>query len=515
MEKFYAKILVFALIIMSGTASALEIRDVVSQEQIQAMEEVETIRRVGTVSMGGLTGDLEIIYAVPDRWYMKADLKVMTVTQCYDGSSVWMLDQNNMVFELTGADRKGIINEIYLNSMSYILPGRLPGEVTHTGDTVINNIDYHVFLALPLEGDSIWLYFNTVDGRTEMVRSNVDELTIMAFADDFRMVDGLELHFSEKVESSNPLMNSTVVYNSIEVNVPVDESIFRQFEQQIVDYAFPADLDSVVIPINYENGHISLMARIGAKDAARFNLDTGAGMNIIDSSYADQIGLDFTGELPAKGVSGYETAAITHIDTLSIGEIRLIGQKVAVVDLSGINFGNSDKLGGILGYDLVSRFPIKVNYNTKKLIIYNPDRFIPPDSLLSIEFHTFMRIPIVPLSIGGCSGDFMVDLGNSLGLVLHMPFLDKCNIHENLTDKEKMIVKLGGIGGISEAYAAVGHDIRIGMVEMQVVPLIVAESKSGVFNSRELDGNIGNLMLDQFSVLLDYNAGLIYLLPAE
>ncbi|UCD18248.1 MAG: aspartyl protease family protein [Candidatus Zixiibacteriota bacterium] len=493
--------------------AAVSIRDFIPAERITAMEKVVSMRSTGTISVGGLTGDVEMVYAVPAMTYLTADLGILQFAQGFDGFFAWARDQNNQVAELTGLDLRKVVNDAFVASQSYVMDDRMPGVVEYVKDSSIGSSAYHIFFALPEGGDSLWLFISYETGRVEITREYLDELLIYTYYHDFREVEGIDVAFRVTAESSNPLLNSIITINSVEINIPVDRSLFAMATEIAIDYAFPRNVDSVVMTMNYINGFLLLEAEVIGGDSAVFILDSGAGMNVIDQSFARRIGLEVTGELPAKGVSGYEAAGITHIDSLDIGGVRLLHQKAAVFDFSNLNLRLPGKPGGILGYDFLSRFPFRIDYRRRKFTIYHPEAFRPPDSNFAISFDLYMKIPVIAAEIEGCRGEFMVDLGNALGLILHRRFTEHCNIREKLTDIKDMEHSVGGIGGTSQAYAATGHDLRFGAVEVKKVPLAVAGGDEGAFGSAELDGNIGNLLLEKFSVVLDYTSKTIYVLP--
>jgi len=174
-----------------------------------------------------------------------------------------------------------------------------------------------------------------------------------------------------------------------------------------------------------------------------------------------------------------------------------------------------DKFAGVIGYDFISNFPLKIDYSNKDLIFYNPSSFIPPDSDLSVDFEFFMKIPAIKADYAGQAGKFIVDLGNSSGLILHGPFVNKYNLKETFSDIEEMKGGITGVGGTSETYAAIGGEFLLGPVKIESTPLMVAQSETGLVESTVIDGNIGNLLLEKFTIILDYLNKKIYILPPD
>lgn len=508
---------IIPVIILSFCAPSfgIEILDIVSREYVNKIRAIKTLKGVGAIHMGGLAGSFELVSAEPDKIYMSIDMGILKFSQGFDGHAAWLRDQNDQWLEMSGNERKNIISSAYLIGKSYLVDDRMPGKIEYYKDSTIENQNYHIFTVLPENGDSLWLFYDAKDKRLEMMKEKPDEVSIFTTYSDFRVVDAIEMPFASEASSSIPQMNSSMKFSEIEINMPVNYSIFKMGEGKTIDSYFPEDADSVVIPFYYHNGHIFIKANVGESSEIDFILDSGAGMNVIDKAFSKQLNLELEGDLPAKGVAGYGTAALARIDSLKIGEIGLYNQIVGIIDLSGSGLELPDKLGGIIGFDLLSRFPIKVSYARNELIFYNPERFEPPESGSAVNIELIMKVPSIEAIYNDVKGKFLIDFGNPLGLILHKSFVDRCNLKESFSDIREMKGGIGGVGGRSQAYAATGTLFKIGSVEIRKPPLMVAKAKEGVIESTEIDGNIGNMMLQEFSIMLDYTGMKMYVLPPD
>ncbi|MBN2226871.1 MAG: clan AA aspartic protease [candidate division Zixibacteria bacterium] len=504
-------LLLTCIIMTSLSVLGADIRDYLNPDEVQALSNVSSLRLTGTITMSGMTGTFERVFATPNRTYAYFDLGIIQFSQGYDGKTAWAKDQNQQVMALTGLDLRKIINEVYIFGGAYAIDGRMPGRVTYQKDTLINDVVYHTFFIMPEGGDSLWVLINDETHRIEITKEYLDELVIYSYSSDFRTVEGMDLAFTVKAEASNALMSYTMTVSSAEVNETIDPALFVMQSVETVDYRFPDDVDSVIVPVQYHRGHLSIDATIGGL-TRRFLLDTGAGMNILDEKFASDLKLEATGSIPAKGVSGYDTTAITDIDTLVVSSLALVHQKASVLDFGGLDLGVPGEFGGILGYDFLSRLPFRVDYNMPQIVFYHPERFRAPDTAAAIDFELFMKTPTIGAILDNCPGRYLIDLGNSQGLILHGDYVDDCELADRLTDHQE-VAGVGGVGGTSEAYAAVGHQLVLGTVIVKTVPLLVATGESGIVRSTEVDANIGNLLLEKFSPLFNYSERTLYLLP--
>lgn len=126
-----------------------------------------------------------------------------------------------------------------------------------------------------------------------------------------------------------------------------------------------------------------------------------------------------------------------------------------------------------------------------------------------------MKIPVVKAEYSGLEANLVVDFGNQVGLVFNQAFVEAHKLEGTFTDIEEMNSALGGIGGKSETYAATGGPFRVGPVEIKKTPLMVVAGGLGLSGSTEINGNIGNSFLEQFSIILDYAGRRLYILPPE
>ena len=507
--------LIFATGFPPAIADSEELKTVVPELYINSVKTVNTFRQTGRISFGDMEGKVEILFKAPDRIVTNYDLGELKFSQVYDGKTAWMIDQNGQVLEMTGNEKQKVINTAYMSGFSYLLPDRIPGKVIFVSDTLLSDTAFRIFEMYPEGGDSIRVFINSSTGRIELTEEYIDEVMVKTFQEDFRTVQGVEFPFVYRVESTVPQLNSTMVFSELEINPPIPDSVFHLEAASKIDYQFPDKQDSVVVPIKFVNGHIFVMASVNGSKEVYFILDSGAGSNIIDKTYAERQNLPLVGEVASKGVAGYETASLTHLDSVRVGQVQLNDQTAAVADLSTLKLAYPDTIGGLLGYDFISRFPVRINYSAVNMVLYNPASFHEPDSANAVAIDFLLKIPVVSATIDSVNGRFLVDLGNSLGLIIHKSFSDKFNLESGFADIKKMGKTLGGIGGDAVAYAATGKSFRIGRYTLQNPPLLIAAGNAGVIRSDDVDGNVGNLMLMKFDVLFNYSRREIYLFPND
>lgn len=499
---------------IADISRAITIETVLPPGYADSVAQITNYRQSGRAAVYGLNGDIEILYQAPDKFLASYTLGPMKISQGFDGAVAWTLDQNQQIVILSGNERKKIINAAYLAGESYLDIGRMAGRCLHLKDTLVNCADYYLFLALPEGGDSLWIFLNQNTKRIELTAERLDEVTLVTYLSQFRVVCGAEFPFRFVTEASLPQMNSEIAITRFDCNFKLNPSIFELPKESVVDFSYPPGIDSLIMPFHYQAGNIYVKVRVNDDDEVFFVLDSGAGINIIDKEFARRKGLISEGRFPAKGIGGYDSASVAVIDSLTIGEVRLFNQIAAVVNLSELALASPGELGGLIGYDLLSRMPAKVDFGKQNLILYNPLSFVAPDSQFAVPLILTSKVPSVEITLDGCRGRFLVDLGSAFGVILHKPFVDRNNLENGFTDIKEVSGRVSGIGGYSRTKSAFGGKLKIGNLEIEKPQLLIVEGESGVLKSSELDGNLGTMMLRQYTLLFDYKNQNLYLFPS-
>lgn len=514
LPSFIWAVLVTALFIMGVSLYANDLADIYDGAELEKIKTLDSYYAEGNIEMAGLNGTAKIYFEFPDRYRMTVSLSVLNITQIYNGRKAWMIDQNGQLIEQTGQDKANLVNSVYLAGYSFLRDDGIRGNVSFESDTLINDSLYKIYSALPEGGDSLWLYYNTLSGQADIIRENLDEIEVLTYSSDFRKINGIDFAFKSKMISSLPTLNSTITFTKLELNQDIPDTMFYLSPESFVDYEFPADHDSVVLSMVYYEGHIYLRAVINGDNTRYFILDSGAGLNILNKSYADELGVTHEGGFAAKGVAGYGEASIGRLDSMNLGTIGLYNQSIAVTDMDEmLNDFEGNSLGGIIGYDVLSRFPFRVDYGGKHLIFYNPGKFNAPEDYHKQDFELFLKIPSIKLSFEGISSTFLVDLGNAYSVILHNTFIEKNNLRDKLLDLKKTDYAIGGVGGVTRVSTAKVREFNFGGVRIKNQEVWIADSKTGVIGSGEIDGNIGNRLLEKFSIILDYQSKKLYIKP--
>lgn len=510
----------FVLIVSQVHAFNLDsllIASIGGPEAYDSLRHLSSSRVEGSINLNGQQGQFLQYFVPPTSFYLEVRFDEFRLVQAYDGQTAWQIDLNGRMSELDGFEKRELLKNVYFESFSYLLPKRLAGGKEYRGETVRDGQTYHVVAFFPLNNDTVVAYYDAQSGLSKLLVSRLDNLNTVTTIDNYQEVSGILVPFNSKATFEGVPLFTEFTAETVVLNDYVDTTIFSMPVTVQVDYFFPEGARYVEIPFEYHAGHIKLPVTVNGRRRLSFILDSGSSANIIHKPLADMLNLPIAGTLPARGLGGFENVELVKTDSLSIGRLTLYNQLAGSLDLSllGRTSVQDENWGGVLGYDFLSRFPMMINYQESTLIVYNPDRFEPPQGGTEVDFYLTMLVPTVRGELNGIPGEFIIDLGNAFGLIIHHQFAKLHNLEEKLDDLRDNREMFGGIGGSVAGKTAYAATFKVGNILIQSLRVMLPDSTSGLTGSEELAGNIGNMILENFRLLLDYENGRLVFYDAD
>jgi hypothetical protein len=172
-----------------------------------------------------------------------------------------------------------------------------------------------------------------------------------------------------------------------------------------------------------------------------------------------------------------------------------------------------EQIDGIIGYSFLSRYIVKIDYDSSKIHVYSKGTMKYPRG-------GFLLRPILstlPIQLAKISDEnnivsrFYFDTGAGLCLLLSNDFVEDSSL---LSKKKKPVLTQGeGLGGKMEMKLTTVKEFRLGPYRFKKVPTYIFEDTYNVTAYPYLGGLIGNDILRRFNVILNYERRDIYLQP--
>ena len=249
-------------------------------------------------------------------------------------------------------------------------------------------------------------------------------------------------------------------------------------------------------------------------DTLNFILDTGSGGISLDSSTALYFGLKGTpSNRIIRGIAGIRNVSFLNNRQLQLPGILIDSLNYHINDYSILTAVYGERIDGIIGYSVLSRYILKVNYDSTQIEFWTRGTIKYPRGgyLLRPSINT---LPVQSLRVRdetSVSARFLYDMGAGLNMMLSTDFLKDSNL---LHKKRKLYAKQAeGLGGKVDMHLTVIREVKIGPYKFKKVPVYVFDDTYNITSYPSLGGILGNDILRRFNVILNYEKRDIYLMP--
>jgi hypothetical protein len=297
-------------------------------------------------------------------------------------------------------------------------------------------------------------------------------------------------------------MKQIIQIESIETNISIEESTFEPPGEQVADFEFANGHSAENIPFKFIEDHIFFEVKIRGEKSL-WVLDSGAGATVLESGFAEKLGLEPMGKLKGKGAGSVVDVSFTNLPAFSLPGIDFAEQKVAMIDLGWLFSEWMDlDVAGILGFDFASRLVTKIDYANQLISFYHPDHFKyeGPGVILDAPISQSNHLQL-PVTIDGkYGGMWRLDTGAG-GMWFHYPFA-----------QEHGFLDRPGVYGMSAGAGGSGRHLQLQFETMEFAGWTIEDpiisiplgKGEGAFGDETLTGNIGNSLLRHFVIYLDY-----------
>lgn len=474
-------------------------------------------RVTSTVKAFGLEGRSVTWTGAPNLIRNELDLGFITQSALFDGETAWKMDGNQRVSRLEGQEREALVGRAVFASHLYCFPEINGSLYQYRGPTKRDGRTLLCLEVSPPGGAPASLYFDPDSCllvRSEIRHKELDSVTTYG---DFHKVDGVLFPFHSLLSTGDARFDVETRVESVTLDPVVDDRFYTLAEAEEVGFDCRLTNGDAAedIPMYLATDLIMLEVEVNGAEGLHFLLDTGASVSVINQSLVTRLGLEKKGRLvEVIGAAGRAEASFTRVDSIAMPGLELVNQRLLSVDLDLFLPYVGLQVDGILGYDFISRFVLKIDYENQTISAYRPSayRYNGEGQVLDIELQG--NLPVIEgLVEDQYQGRFLLDTGASAALVLHREFIEAHNLLRGKRDRREVFS--GGVGGVVRQISARLSAFEVGRYSFADLPALFSlEPRSeGRARRTPVSGKIGATLLNHFTIYLDYRRGQVVLEP--
>ena len=128
----YTLVMAIILSLLGGSLHATDLKTVLDKHlgalgNKDSLEALTSVAIYASITYMNLEGRMVSLIKFPSNYYERIILPVGTQEDGFDGSTAWSRDFNGLVRRQSADEEKPIIDNLYFQSYSYVLPGRMRG----------------------------------------------------------------------------------------------------------------------------------------------------------------------------------------------------------------------------------------------------------------------------------------------------------------------------------------------------------------------------------------------------
>ncbi len=309
--------------------------------------------------------------------------------------------------------------------------------------------------------------------------------------------------------TENGLTDSFRVEKTV-AGIAVDDPAFTMPRAALTDFTYDQSSPTAIGTKRAVTGHVLVHPMVNGKDIGWFILDSGAECMIIDAGSADSLSLPKVGKESVMGVGGAVQEPFRTATEFSLGPAKMRNVTFLELDLHDLSGVFKVRLAGIVGFDFFRRFIVGIDLKKPSVTVNDANAFrLPSGEWSTLKFST--GNPAVEASFeGDHKAWFRLDTGANGTVTFHAPTVEKFHL---LQGRETSAGGMAGVGGVSEARIGQLAWFELGGHRFEKISATFSQAKIGAFADRYLAGNIGQDLMEPFTVMFDFGGSRVALLP--
>jgi len=267
----------------------------------------------------------------------------------------------------------------------------------------------------------------------------------------------------------------------------------------------------------FYGGVVVIFAKLSNyNDTLQFILDTGSAGISLDTFTAVRLGVPLhPSDKIVRGLVASKNVWFAENQTLHLPGLDVDSLDFHVNDYELISQVYGIRVDGIMGYSLLSRYIVEVDYDKEEIRIFNKGKFeYERGGYLLKPAINFIPIVYAPLrnSKRDVRGRFYFDTGAGMCLLMSMDFVTDSML---LPKKKKKLIptEAQGLGGKMSMFLTTMKEIKVGPYTFRNIPTYLFNDVTNITAYPFLAGMLGNDLLRRFNLTINYDKKEIYLLP--
>jgi hypothetical protein len=262
-------------------------------------------------------------------------------------------------------------------------------------------------------------------------------------------------------------------------------------------------------------GVILMRAMVAEKpDTLNFILDTGSGGISLDSTTALELGFKpIPSERTIRGIGGIRKVSFVYDQSLRLPGLTVDSLNFHINDYTILTNVYGMRIDGIIGYSLIHRYIVYVNYDSLYIDLFEQGTIRYPRGGHHLKpFIT--TLPVQSLRVRdeeSINSRFLFDMGAGLCLLLTNDFVNDSSL---IKAKRKRYTKQAeGLGGAVDMEVTVIREVKLGPYKFRNVPVYIFDDEFNVTSYPYLGGILGNDLLRRFNLYMNYAKKDFYIIP--
>ncbi|HRF16740.1 MAG TPA: aspartyl protease family protein [Chitinophagaceae bacterium] len=282
------------------------------------------------------------------------------------------------------------------------------------------------------------------------------------------------------------------------------------------EFIEPPSREITKVPFTQLTGGIVIMqAKLESfPDTLNFILDTGSSGISLDSTTVDYLKMKPTpSDRTIRGIAGIRKVSFLYNQKLHFPGLTVDSLNFHINDYTILTAVYGERIDGIIGYSVLSRYILKVDYDSMRISFCTKGTIRYPRGgyLLKPTINQLVSQPLRVRDEKTIYSRFLYDMGAGLCMLLSKEFAEDSNF---LSKKKKRFIKEGeGLGGKIDMELMLMREVKIGPYKFRNVPTFIFDDENNVTSYPYMGGLIGNDILRRFNIILNYAKGDIFIIP--